>query len=47
MQFDDHGGAKIHVHVGKLADVEKVHASIQQSPELAGYDVNLEFVIGQ
>jgi len=47
MDFDDKGGATIHVKVAKLADVEKVHAAIQQSPELAGYDVNLEFVVGQ
>jgi hypothetical protein len=45
MQFDDNGGAKIRVKIAKISDVEKVHAAIQKVPELAPYDLNIEFVI--
>ena len=47
MQFDNNGGAKIQVKVAKISDVEKVYAVVQQLPELAPYDVNIEFLVGQ
>jgi osmotically-inducible protein OsmY len=47
VQFDTAGAAKIRVKVAKITEIERVHGLLMQMPELAGYDVKVEFVVAQ